>query len=128
MAPMTSVVEYHCMVQKVIFCLKVTRFEENVDVLSDVLTKIWPMSIKPNYFLKKKQRSSSSFLLTWSRHTSPKWPWSLTKLVPCLKWMELGCQLLLGHFGPVNLLQVSKNDNEEQCLALIKVLLIIQYS
>jgi hypothetical protein len=42
--------------------------------------------------------------------------------------MELGCQLLLGHYGPVNLLQASKNDDEEQCLALIKVLLIIQYS
>ena len=69
--------------------------------------------IKPNYF--KKQRSSSSFLHTWSRYTSQKWSWSLTRLVPCLKWMELGCQVLLGHFGSVYLLQVSKNDDEERC-------------
>ena len=34
---------------------------------------------------------------------------------PHLKWMELGCQVLLGHFGPVYLLQVSKNDDEERC-------------
>ena len=31
-------------------------------------------SLKPNYF--KKQCFSSSFLLTWSKYTSPKWPWS----------------------------------------------------
>ena len=30
--------------------------------------------IKPNYF--KKQSFSSSFLLTWSRYTGTKWPWS----------------------------------------------------
>ena len=29
--------------------------------------------------------------------------------------MELGCQVLLGHFGPAYLLQVSKNDDEECC-------------
>ena len=66
-------------------------------------------SVKPNYF------SSSSFLLTWSRYTSPKWSWSLSRLVPCLKGIKLGCQVLLGHFGPVNLLQVSKNDDVECC-------------
>ena len=69
--------------------------------------------VKPNYF--KKRRSSSSFLLTWCRYTVPKWPWSLSRLVPCLKWMELGCQVLIGHFGPVYLLQVSKNVDEECC-------------
>ena len=31
-------------------------------------------SLKPNYF--KKQCFSSSFLLTRSKYTSPKWPWS----------------------------------------------------
>ena len=36
--------------------------------------------------------------------------------LPCLKWMKLGCQVLLGHFGPVYLLQVSKNDDEKRCL------------
>ena len=33
-----------------------------------------------------------------------------------LKWMELGYQVLLGHFGPVYLLQASKNDDEERCI------------
>ena len=33
----------------------------------------------------------------------------------CLKWIELGSQVLLGDFGPVYLLQVSKYDNEECC-------------
>ena len=33
--------------------------------------------IKPNYF--KKQRFSSSFLLTWSKYTGSKWPWSTPK-------------------------------------------------
>ena len=71
------------------------------------------MFLKPNHF--KKQHSSSSFLLTLSRYTDPKWPWSLSMLVPCLKCMEIGCQVLLGHFGPVYLLQGSKNDDEERC-------------
>ena len=38
----------------------------------------WPL--KPNYF--KKQCSSSSFLLTWSKYTGPKWPWSTQKASP----------------------------------------------
>ena len=39
----------------------------------------------------------------------------VNSLVLCLKWMEIGCQVLLGHFGPVYLLQLSKNDDEESC-------------
>jgi hypothetical protein len=39
----------------------------------------------------------------------------VSRLVSCLKWMELGSQVLLGYFGPVYLLQVSKNDDEERC-------------
>ena len=35
-------------------------------------------------------------------------PSRLVWLVPCLKRIELGCQVLLGHFGPVYLFQVSK--------------------
>ena len=35
------------------------------------------------------------------------------ELMELYKWMELGCQLLLDHFGFVHLLQVSKNDDEE---------------
>ena len=49
--------------------------------------------LKLNYV--KKQLSSSIFLLTRSRYIGPKWPCAL---VPCLKWMELGCKVLLGHF------------------------------
>ena len=37
----------------------------------------------------------------------------LSRLAPCLKCMELACQVLNGHFGPVYLLQVSKNDDED---------------
>ena len=32
-----------------------------------------------------------------------------------LRWMELGCQVLLGQFETVYLLQVSKNEDEESC-------------
>ena len=31
------------------------------------------------------------------------------------KWVELACQALLSHFGPVYLLRVSKNDDEKRC-------------
>ena len=75
--------------------------------------------------LLKEQCSSSSFLLTW--YTGPKWPWSLNRLVPCQKWMELGCKVLLGHFGPVYLLQVSKNDDEEHCFLSNLALAYINY-
>ena len=33
---------------------------------------------------------------------------------PFLKWMELDCQVLLGHFGPVYLLQVSMAFSKSQ--------------
>ena len=72
------------------------------------ITQTLEGTLKPNYF--KNQCSSSSFLLIWSRYTGPKWPWSLIRLVPCLKWMELGCQVLLGHFGPVYLLREDYTD------------------
>ena len=39
----------------------------------------------------------------------------LCRLVPCLKCVKLALQVLLGHFGPVYLLQVSKNDAEIRC-------------
>ena len=32
----------------------------------------------------------------------------LSRLIPCLEFMELACRVLNGHFGPVYLLQVSK--------------------
>ena len=32
-----------------------------------------------------------------------------------IEYMELDCCVLHGHFGPVYLLQVSKNDDEKQC-------------
>ena len=37
----------------------------------------------------------------------------LNGLIPCLNAMELAFQVLLGHFGPVYLLQVIKNDEKE---------------
>ena len=36
-------------------------------------------------------------------------------LVTCLKYMEVACRVLHGHFGPVYVLQVSKNDDEKRC-------------
>ena len=39
----------------------------------------------------------------------------LSRLVLCRKCMELACQVLHDHFGPVYLLQVSKNDDEKSC-------------
>ena len=36
----------------------------------------------------------------------------LRRLVPCLKCMELACQVLLGHFDPVFSLLVSKKGDE----------------
>jgi hypothetical protein len=38
---------------------------------------------------------------------------TLSRLVSCHKCMELACGVLPGHFGPIYLLQVSKNDDEE---------------
>ena len=39
----------------------------------------------------------------------------LNRLDLCLKCMELAYQILHGHFEFVELLQVSKNDDEERC-------------
>ena len=39
----------------------------------------------------------------------------LRRLVPRLKCMKLACQVLHGHFGPVFLLQVSKNNEQKRC-------------
>ena len=58
----------------------------NYVFLKDYMLIFFNQYLKPNYF--KKHCSSSSFLLTWSRYTSLKWPWSLTWLVPCLKFMN----------------------------------------
>ena len=77
--------------------------------------KINWLLVKSNYF--KKQCSSSSFLLTWSRYTSPKWPWSLSRLISCLTWMELGCQVLFGCFWRVYILLVSKVISVQESFA-----------
>jgi hypothetical protein len=71
--------------------------------------------IMGNYF--RRHHSSSSFLLTWSRTTSPNWPWSLSRLVSCPKWMKLGCQVLFGHFRPVYILQICKVISIQEALA-----------
>ena len=39
----------------------------------------------------------------------------LNRLVPCLKRIKLAFQVLHGHFEPVYLRQVSKNDDEKRC-------------
>ena len=39
----------------------------------------------------------------------------LSRLVPSLKCMKLACQVLHGHFEPVYLPQVDKNDGEKRC-------------
>ena len=67
----------------------------------------------PHHKGDRKSSISVSGGITRSRYTGSKWPWSY--IVPCLKWMELGCQVLLDHFGFVHLLQASKNDDEELC-------------
>ena len=58
---------------------------------------------------------SSSFLLTWCRYTGPKWPRS-TWQPSFINFRHGTSQVRLhGHFRLVYLLQVSKNDDEEQC-------------
>ena len=66
-----------------------------------------------NYF--KKPRVSSLFWLTWSKCMGSKLPWSTQQASPILECMELICEVLLGHFWPVYLLHVSKNDDEKRC-------------
>ena len=70
-------------------------------------------SLKPNYY--KKQCSSSSFLLTWSRYTVPKWPRSTWPFWTIHFRHRTSLLRLHGYFGPVYLLQVGKNDDEECC-------------
>ena len=47
----------------------------------------------------------------------------------CLEWMELGCQVLFGHFGPVDILQVSKimtkNIASKRNLALVDIFIYV---
>ena len=62
----------------------------------------------------KKQRSSSSFFLPDVDKQVQNGHGASSRLVPCLKWLELGCLVLLGHFGHVYLLQVSKTYEEER--------------
>ena len=39
----------------------------------------------------------------------------LSRLVLCLKCIEVALQVLHGHFGPVYLFQISKIDHETDC-------------
>ena len=75
------------------------------------------LGLKQDFPSKAKlfQLFSSSFLLTLSKYTGPNWPWRTKQLVPSPIFMELTCQVLHGHFGPVYLLQVSRNDDEKRC-------------
>ena len=49
----------------------------------------------------------------------------LKRLASCLKCMELAFWVLLGHFGSVYLLQVSKNDNGKCCCLTLPLFEII---
>ena len=70
--------------------------------------------LKPNY--SKKQRVLSSFLLTLDNIPVQSGHGVLSRLVLCILDMGLAYSVLNGHFGPVYLLEVSKNDNEEHSI------------
>ena len=57
-------------------------------------------SLKPNYSKKQPVRNGHGLL---------------SRLVLCILNMGLAYSVLNVHFGPVYLLQVSKNDDEEHC-------------
>ena len=48
------------------------NLSSNIYIMAGVIQDFW--ALKPEY--SKKQRFSSSFLHTWSKHTGPKWSWS----------------------------------------------------
>ena len=76
-------------------------------------TEIIIVLLKPNYF---KKQCSSSFLLTWSRYTGPKWPLSTEQASPMSK---IHSPSLLSTPWPCwtgILSQVSKNDDEKTLL------------
>ena len=52
--------------------------------------------LKPNYF--KKQHFSSSFLLTWSKYTGPKRPWSSRQASPISNMHETSLPSILWPF------------------------------
>ena len=80
-------------------------------------------NIKSNY--SKKQYFLSSFLLTWDNIPVQNGHGVLSRLVLWILGMELACSVLNGHFEPVYLLQVSKNDKEEHRLFLGLAVLVI---
>ena len=69
--------------------------------------------LKPNYF--KKQRSSSSFLLAWSRYTGPKLPLSAEQASPMSKIHSTSLLVLHGHFGLVYYLRQVKMMMKKRC-------------
>ena len=78
------------------------------------------LGLKQDYPSKAKLFPETTFFIiifTYlkSKYTGPNWPWRTEQLVPSLIFMEPTCQVLHGHFGPVYLLQVSRNDDEKRC-------------
>ena len=67
-------------------------------------------SLKPNYF--KKQGFHHNFYLPKVIIKNQNGHGILSRLVPFLKCMKLVGKVLHGHFGPVYLLRVSKNDDK----------------
>ena len=92
----------------------------------------WNFSISPIIFSQSQitLRSnvfSSSFLLTRDNAPVQNGHGVLSRLVLCILDMELAYSVLYGYFGPVYLLQVSKND-EEHCFLKVIWLYINSYN
>ena len=71
-------------------------------------------TLKPNYF--KQQCSSSSFSLTWSRYTGPKWSWSTEQASTMSKMLSTSMLSTPWPFWTCILSQVSKNIDEKTML------------
>ena len=67
-------------------------------------------AIKANYF--KKECFLSSFLLTWSKYTGPKWSWSTQQASTMSEMHETSLLSTPWSFWICSLLQVSKNDDK----------------
>ena len=61
-----------------------------------------------------KAKLFQSFLLTWIYRSKMAKEYS-AGYSPCIKCMKLACWVLHGHFGTVDLLQLSKHCNEKHC-------------
>ena len=99
-----------------IYLLLATRLRINTYYKSDLL-QIADISLvlacKPKY--SKKQRFSSSFLLTWSKYTDQKWPPSTQQAIFLSQMYEIRLSRTPWPFWSLYLLQLSKNGDEKAC-------------